>query len=169
MARKKKTPKWVMNLDDRSLPLKYKVSTKMREWANELKKKNNIFEARFRRELNKQNINYIWQCPVQNPKENIYLIVDFMIWINGKCIIVECNYGKPLTYSSERYKKIKKICKDLEYITINEAISNKQQSKEILENISNSFLGIEQINEKVISRLEKQEFGEWLTKNRIFN
>lgn len=30
-------------------------------------------------------------------------------------------------------------------------------------------MGIEQINEKVISRLEKQKFGEWLTNNRIFN
>ena len=73
-----------------------------------------------------------------------------MIWINGRTIIVECNEGKPLTYSSERRRNIKRFA-NWEYITINEAIANKRQAKEVVENIRNMFTGIEENNEKIIS------------------
>lgn len=152
MARKKRTPKWLVNLEDRSLHLKGTYSKKMLQWANKQKSVNNRSEGRLRREMNEMNIGYIWQHPLSNLKENIYLIVDFMIWVNGKTIIVECNEGKSSTYINDRREKIKNINKDWFYESINEVIENKQQAKQIINDIKNKYSSslseIQEVNER---------------------
>lgn len=139
--------------DFKELP-KYIIEGALRQ--KELRNNN---EVRLMSEFNKRNITYIWQRPICSHKNKINMIVDFMIWINGRTIIVECNEGKPLTYSIERRRNIKKICEYWEYITINEAIANKRQAKEVVENIRNTFTGIEENNEKIISRIGKYTEG----------
>ena len=152
MARKDKTPQWLVDLEDKSLPIKGTYSKKMLQWAKKQKSFNHRSEGRLRRELNESKINYIWQNPLANPKENIYLIVDFMIWVNGKTVIVECNEDKSSTYINDRREKIKKIDKDWFYESINEVIENKQQAKQIIKDIKNKYSAslseIQEVNER---------------------
>jgi hypothetical protein len=152
MARKDTTPKWLLNLEDKSLPLKGTYSKKMLKWVKQQKSFNNRSEGRLRRELNEKDIGYIWQHTLAKPQENIYLIVDFMIWVNDKTIIIECNDGKSSSYINDRREKIKKIDKDWFYESINEVIENKQQAKQILKDIKNKYSSslseIQEINER---------------------